>query len=198
MTPLYGLVLAGGRSNRMAMDKASIAYRARPQLAVAFELVSRHAERTFVSVRADQSREPLRAAYPQVVDGGQGSGPIAGILAAQALNPDVAWLVVACDLPRLDDATLSDLTRHRNADRLATAFLGRSDCLPEPLCAIYEPASRAAILSYVGAGHRCPRKFLVAHDVALLEPPDPAALDNVNTPHEALAIRAVLARGEAG
>ncbi len=198
MTPLYGLVLAGGRSSRMEMDKASISYRERPQLAVAFDLVSRHAGRTFVSVRADQAREPLRAGYPQVVDGEQDRGPIAGVIAAQALHPDVAWLVVACDLPRLDDATLGDLTKHRDTDRLATAFRSRSDGLPEPLCAIYEPASRAAILSYVGAGRGCPRKFLVSHDVALLELPDPAALDNVNTPHDAVAIRALLAREDAG
>ena len=34
--PLYGLVLAGGRSSRMKRDKAALAYRGRSQLAVAF------------------------------------------------------------------------------------------------------------------------------------------------------------------
>jgi molybdopterin-guanine dinucleotide biosynthesis protein A len=198
MTPLYGLVLAGGRSTRMRTDKAALAYGARPQLAEAYDLVARHVSRAFVSVRADQAGEPLRAAYPQVVDGNAGRGPIAGIIAAQARHPEAAWLVVACDLPRLDDSTLEDLVARRDAARLATAFASAHDGLPEPLCAIYEPASRAAILAHVAAGRDCPRKFLMSHDALLLAPRHPAALDNANTPDDVMAARAALAeRGAA-
>jgi molybdopterin-guanine dinucleotide biosynthesis protein A len=198
MTALYGLVLAGGRSSRMRADKAALAYGARPQLAEAFDLVSRHAGRSFVSVRADQVAEPLRAAYPQVVDGDAGRGPVAGILAAQARHPECAWLVVACDLPHLDDAVLKDLLRLRDPARLATCFASTHDGLPEPLCAVYEPASRLALLAHVAAGRDCPRKFLMGHDVRVLEPRHGSALDNANTPEDAAAARAALAaRGAA-
>lgn len=193
MTALLGLVLAGGRSTRMRSDKAALAYGARPQLAVAYDLVARHVERAFVSVRKDQAAEPLRSRFPQVVDGADGRGPIAGIVAAQAHHPDAAWLVVACDLPYLDDATLDALVRDRDARRLATAFRSSHDGLPEPLCAIYEPASRGAILAEVNAGRHCPRKFLLSHDALLLEPLRPDALENANTPADAEAARAALA-----
>lgn len=198
MSALLGLVLAGGRSTRMQSDKAALAYGGRPQLAEAYDLVARHAERVFVSVRADQSGEPLRAAYPQVVDGATGRGPIAGIIAAQASRPDAAWLVVACDLPQLDDATLAELVRRRDPRRLATAFASGYDGLPEPLCAIYEPASREAIVAFVAANRDCPRRFLASHDVLLLPPRAGAALDNANTPEDAAAVRRSLAsRGAA-
>ena len=198
MSPLLGLVLAGGRSTRMRADKAALAYGARPQLAEAFELVARHADRAFVSVRADQAAEPLRAAYPQIVDGATGRGPIAGIIAAQASHPAAAWLVVACDLPQLDDATLAELVRRRDPQRLATAFASSHDGLPEPLCAIYEPASREAILAHVAAHRDCPRKFLASHDVLLLPSRPSAALDNANTPEDAAAVRRALSgRGAA-
>jgi molybdopterin-guanine dinucleotide biosynthesis protein A len=198
VTPLFGLVLAGGSSRRMHADKAGLAYGARPQLAEAFELVARHVSRAFVSVRADQVDEPLRARYPQVVDGAVGRGPIAGIIAAQALHPDAAWLVLACDLPFLDEATLATLLARRDPARIGTAFASRHDGLPEPLCAVYEPASREAILSQVAAGLHCPRKFLLEHDALLLEPVSPVALDNANTPEDAAAARAALAaRGAA-
>jgi molybdopterin-guanine dinucleotide biosynthesis protein A len=193
MTEVFGLVLAGGRSTRMQTDKAALAYGARPQLAETYDLLARHVSRAFVSVRADQAGEPLRAAYPQVVDGDAGRGPIAGIIAAQARHPGAAWLVVACDLPRLDDDTLADLIARRDANRLATAFASAHDGLPEPLCAIYEPASRAAILAHVAAGRDCPRRFLMSHDALLLAPRHPAALDNANTPDDASAARAALA-----
>ena len=198
MTAPFGLVLAGGRSTRMRADKAALAYGSRPQLAEAFELVSRHTARAFVSVRADQAADPLRAAYPQVVDGHAGRGPIAGILAAQALHPDRPWLVVACDLPQLDDATLADLLQGRDPRRLATCFASAHDGMPEPLCAIYEPASRAPLAAHVAAGRDCPRKFLMGHDVKVLEPRPGSALDNANTPEDADAARAALAaRGAA-
>ena len=149
-------------------------------------------------MRADQVREPLRSAYPQVVDGPLGNGPIAGIIAAQAQLPDAAWLVVACDLPQLDGTTLEDLKSRRDPRRLATAFLSAVDGMPEPLCAIYEPASREAILAHVAAGRDCPRKFLMTHDVALLDLARPSALVNANTPQDAVTARASLAaRGAA-
>ena len=194
MTPLFGLVLAGGASSRMQADKAALAYGARPQLAVAFDLLMPRVERAYVSARPDQAGDPLRARYPLIVDGGTGRGPIAGIIAAQARHPEAAWLVIACDLPLLDDVTLVELIARRDPGRLATAFRSATDGLPEPLCAIYEPASRAAILDHVAAGRDCPRKFLMTHDALLIEPRISAALENANTPAEAAAARAVLAR----
>jgi molybdenum cofactor guanylyltransferase len=198
VTPLYGLVLAGGRSRRMRSDKAALAYGARPQLAEAFDLVARHVHRAFLSVRAEQADDPLRARYPQIVDGTEGRGPIAGIIAAQSQHPDAAWLVLACDLPFLDDATLGTLVSRRDAGRIATAFRSRYDGLPEPLCAIYEPRSGEAVRAHVAAGRDCPRKFLLENDPLLLEPVATAALDNANTPEDAAAARAALvARGAA-
>ncbi|MEX1994939.1 MAG: NTP transferase domain-containing protein [Steroidobacteraceae bacterium] len=193
MTPLYGLVLAGGRSSRMQADKAALAYGRKPQLARAFELLAPRVQQAFVSVRAEQRDEGLRARYPQVVDGAPGEGPIAGIIAAQALHPAAAWLVVACDLPLLDGATLDQLLAGRDRSRLATAFRSAADGLPEPLCAIYEPASREPLLGHVAAGRQCPRKFLIRHDTALLDALRPRALDNANTPQDAAKLRAALA-----
>ena len=45
MTPLYGLVLAGGRSSRMQRDKAALDYHGRTQLEWAMSLVQRHVQR---------------------------------------------------------------------------------------------------------------------------------------------------------
>src|ERR1700730_2343635 len=102
--PVYGLVLAGGKSTRMQRDKATLSYRdGKTQLEWAMGIVGSHAERTFVSVRPGQN-DPLRARFEQIVDTREGLGPIAGIQAAQARYPDAAWLVLACLLPVLDAA----------------------------------------------------------------------------------------------
>lgn len=196
MTPLHGLVLAGGRSSRMREDKAALSYRQRPQLDLAFELLAPRVAQAWVSVRPDQRVDALRARYPQIVDGPGVEGPIAGIVAAQAAHPDAAWLVLACDLPLLDGATIDGLLAGRDAGRLATAFASSQNGLPEPLCAIYEPASREPLFRFVAAGGSCPRKFLIGHDIVLLTPPIPGALDNANTPEELAAARLALAARE--
>jgi len=180
--PLHGLVLAGGRSTRMQRDKAALEYRpGATQLDAAMQLLRPHVERSFVSVRADQRDDPARAGYPQIVDRGDVSGPIAGIAAAFAAQPEAAWLVLACDLPFLDAGTLEMLLAARDTDADATAYKSSHDGLPEPLCAVYEPRAGAAIADYVAAGKNCPRKFLMNARVRLLEQRNPRALDNVNT-----------------
>jgi molybdenum cofactor guanylyltransferase len=181
---IYALVLAGGHSKRMQRDKAALVYHGRSQLEWAVSFVQPHVERVFVSVRPDQTNDPVRSRFEQIVDTQTNLGPIAGIMAAQAKFPQVAWLVLACDLPFLDEGTLTTLISARDPHRLATAFRSSHDVLPEPLCAIYEPASREAILAHVASGKNCPRKFLINSDVHLLDEPNPHALDNINTPAE--------------
>jgi cyclic pyranopterin phosphate synthase len=192
--PLAALILAGGKSSRMREDKATLRYGSESQLERVHRLVSSLVPELFVSVRADQTEDPARRAFAQIVDQQVDVGPAAGILAAFARYPERAWLVVAVDLPFLSRAALERLLAARDPTAFATAYRGSRDRLPEPLCAIWEPAARAPLAAAVGAGRTCPRKFLIDCGAALLEPADAAALDNVNTPEEYDAARARLAQ----
>jgi molybdenum cofactor guanylyltransferase len=182
--PVYGLILAGGASSRMQRDKAALPYQGKSQLQRAYELASRHAQKVFVSVRASQTADPARAGYPMIVDSIEAEGPIVGIRSALAAYPQAAWLVLACDLPFLSDATLAHLLHRRDVGGFATAYRSAHDGLPEPLCAVWEPAAAAALADYQAGGGRCPRKFLIRQAARLLEPIEQHALDNINTPEE--------------
>ena len=189
---LCGLVLAGGASRRMGRDKASMSYHAgQSQLEWACAVLARHCDDVFVSIRADQADDPTRQGRPAIVDAREGVGPIAGIAAAQAARPDCAWLVLACDLPFVTDECLEQLVANRDG-RPVVAYRSTHDGLPEPLCAIYEPASREGITAAIESGANCPRRFVIRSGVALLEQPVPHALDNVNTPDELERARASL------
>jgi molybdopterin-guanine dinucleotide biosynthesis protein A len=181
---LFGLVLAGGASTRMRTDKAALQYHGRPQLRWAFELAIKVCTASFVSVRPDQRDDATRASFPQIVDRQPGIGPIAGISAALLEHPKAAWLVLACDLPFLTERTLQHLIAQRDLHKVATAYRSAHDGLPEPLCAIWEPAAREPLLAYIATGKQCPRKFLINSNTALLDLPEQQALDNVNTVEE--------------
>ena len=194
---LAGLVLAGGQSTRMLRDKAAIEVAGETQLARAVRLVRGVTADTFVSVREEQRAEATRARWPQIIDRLEGVGPAAGILAALEAHPGRAWLVVAVDLPLLDAPTLAHLVARRDPTVVATAYRSSGDGLPEPLCAIWEPASRAPLAAFIAGGRSCPRKFLLSHGAKLIELEAPGALANVNTPAELAALTGVAPTGAA-
>jgi len=186
--PVNGLVLAGGRSLRMGRDKGEIAWNGKPQREYAADLLRPICSEIFISCRANQAAE-IETAYPTLPDTFAELGPYGAILSAFRHNPNTAWLVVACDLPLLDAATLDFLLNNRQPRRVATAFQSPHDQMPEPLIAIWEPKSYAVLLSFLAQGYSCPRKVLLNSDALILSVPNPAALTNVNTPEEGLSLK---------
>lgn len=182
--PLFGLVLAGGRSRRMGQDKAALRRDGQSQLAYIVHLLDDLLERVFVSTRADQKNEPERRRFQQIVDRYEDLGPVAGILSAMDEYPQADWLVLACDLPNIDVPTLTNLLGKRAPDKPFTAYISSYDGLPEPLCAVYAADSSAIVRRFVADGVYCPRKMLIRSDTLLLQQPDARALDNVNTPDD--------------
>jgi molybdopterin-guanine dinucleotide biosynthesis protein A len=180
---VHGLVLAGGQSRRMGRDKALMKMHGESQLGHAVSLLREALPEVYVSARPEQQNEPVRRRFPLIVDQYSGLGPVAGILSALE-SRNAAWLVVACDLPNLDSITIDYLLEHRSASHPFTAYRSSVDDLPEPLCAIYEPAALPLIKAFVAEGLHCPRKMLIRSDTCLLKQPNPRALENVNTPED--------------
>ncbi len=181
--PLHGLVLAGGQSRRMGSDKALLQRGAETQLDFAVRLLTGVVPKTWVSARAEQSGTE-RARHPLIIDRYDNLGPLAGILSAMDHDPQAAWLVLACDLPNVTPTTLQALVNGRDPGQPFTAFASIHNGLPEPLCAIFEPAARPLLDADVHAGIACPRKIMIRANIELLQQPDPAALDNINTPQD--------------
>ncbi|NML66760.1 NTP transferase domain-containing protein [Hymenobacter sp. RP-2-7] len=191
--PLRGLVLAGGRSERMQTDKGRLRYgpAGREQRAVAAELLAEVCQDVFVSVRAEQAAE-LPAGLVPLSDTFLGLGPLGGILSAFRHDPNAAWLVLACDLPFLGADTLRTLVAGRQPAQLATAFQSPGNEFPEPLITIFEPRAYPELLRFLGLGYSCPRKMLINSDVHVLPTPGGDALRNVNTPAERAAAEQAL------
>lgn len=180
---VYGLILAGGKSQRMGSDKALLQRDGKSQLAHLHALLGACVDQVFVSARSDQADDPERGKFDLLFDNYADIGPIAGILSALEEYPTVDWLVVACDLPNIDRETLQYLLENRSGKPF-TAFRSSYDDLPEPLCAIYTAGSDVLVRNFVDAGVVCPRKILIRSDTCLLPQPNPHALDNINTPDD--------------
>lgn len=193
---MYGLVLAGGKSTRMKKDKSLLEYHGKKQVLYCFDLLSQFCDRVFISNRRDQSRLSAHKKLPQIHDVFVGIGPLGGVLSAMTRNPDVAWLVLACDLPFVDQSTIKTLIRKRNPSKMATAYRSAHESdLPEPLCAIYEPKALFQLLQFLAKGIQCPRAILHHCDTQLIIQRQRASLDNVNSPQEYQKALGLIRRG---
>lgn len=179
---LYGLVLAGGKSTRMSEDKALLNYHGKPQQEYAYELLDKVCDNVYVSSRDEEQSETF--GFDSITDKFIGLGPYGGILSAFMEEPNVAWLVIAVDLPFLDQSTIDSLVEHRNPSKLATCFIDPQNEFPEPLISIWEPKAYARMLDFLSKGYSCPRKVLINSDVEVLKDRNVQALTNVNTPEE--------------
>ncbi len=192
IAPLFGLVLSGGKSRRMGKDKALIEYHGRPQQEILYDLVHQFCEQTFISLRKDQRKE-VPAKYNVIFDKNEYAGPLNGILSAHKKHPGAAWLVIACDLPLLDEKTLDLLISGRNPGKDATALATKASGLPEPLAAIWEPKGLNHVKEYLlNATSSCPRKFLLNTETQLIFPENDDVLANANSMQDFKRIKEIL------
>lgn len=181
---IYGLILSGGKSTRMGQDKGLINYHGMPQRDYLYGLLATVCEKPFMSIRGDQLSE-LPSHVNVIVDDDEFKGPFNGLISAHKQHPDVAWLVLACDLPLIDQPALKELIAARNQAKKATAFALKENPLPEPLCAIWESSALSESIDYLRSGHgTCPRKYLINSDVALVFPRNEQVLLNANSEEE--------------
>lgn len=193
---LHGLLLAGGQSSRMGHDKASLVMgdRGLSQAAYALALLHQFCAQAYLSLRDGQSVPVGAEGVPVLRDESVAEGPMAGLLAAFREAPDVAWLVLACDLPFVHSDLLARLVeRHEMEPTLP--FVACADVTggrPEPLCAIYGPSAGPILARYAARGQFSPRRIMIEEKALLLDvaEEDARALFNVNTPQDLAAARA--------
>ena len=149
-----GILLTGGSSRRMGVDKATIAIGA--------------------STLARRLADALMVVAPLAVEVGRGatsltttredppgSGPLAAIaaghatLVAQGLGQDDPCLVVACDLPWMRADVLSQLAAHPAPGTVLPVIGGRD----QPLCARWSADDLHAVHAALEAGDRSLRRL---------------------------------------
>jgi len=152
----HGYVLAGGRSSRMGHDKALLGLGGTTILHRTYEMLVRICgEATVVGPRDRYASLGL----PLIEDLRAGCGPLAGIEAALADLAEIRgprWaLVVACDMPAMEDAVLEELLNEagRSAEVGGAAVIlpvaaGRA----EPLSALYHERALTVVRNRLEMG----------------------------------------------
>ena len=168
------VIMAGGDSQRMGRDKASLVLGEQTLMQRVAEIMQVVFPQVVVSVRTPRAD----IALPQVCDVFSDLGPLAGLCAGldYASQDGVPWIfAVATDMPFLRPALIEQLANYRSG---VDAVVPLVDGHPQPLAAFYSidalPAVRALA---TGEGKRSLRAALERLQVAYVHAADLIAAD---------------------
>lgn len=181
-----GVVLAGGRSERLGRDKAGLLLGRETLLQRVVRTLSCLSDDLIAVVRADQQVVVPEARVVQDV------APYSGVLAGMAAGLTAArhdWaLVVACDMPFLNLGLLRYMLSLRCE---VDVVVPRLDVGAEPLHALYHKRCLGALSKSLAEGRRRVISFYDTLRVRWVDPEEIARFDsqgrsffNINTPDD--------------
>jgi len=188
-TPVWACVLIGGRSSRMGRPKHLIEKEEIHDSATWLEhtvgllqpLIGDHI------VLSGGGLVPESLSFlPRLPDIPEVRGPLTGILAAMRWQPEVSWLLVACDMPDISSEAVSWLLSQRRPGCWGTVPCLHEDGYVEPLLAHYDYRCGPLFERLLVAGSL--RMSLIARQGGIETPLIPPSLrsswHNINTPEE--------------
>lgn len=193
--PVTAAVLAGGRSQRMGVDKTLLPFDGEPLVRRVAELASRVCGSVMVVTNRPEALadaglpESVRVLTDEVAY----QGPLGGLITALDNAEDEWVLALAADMPWLEPNVIRALWDARDG---AQVVLPTSEKGPEPLLALYHKSCLPEARRVLESGRRrvvamLPHVKAIEVSLDTLAKVDPGlrSLVNVNTPDELLEVR---------
>jgi molybdopterin-guanine dinucleotide biosynthesis protein A len=147
---MAAVILAGGKSARMKMDKALLPVSGVPLIEKIGRLLESHFNEIIIC--ADSVSKYDFLPYRVVADEEPGQGPLMGILSGLRASTRSLNFVMACDIPQIDTSFIELM--HGYTDRFDIVVPLTKGLLPEPLFAFYKRAVIPAIEDLLKNGIR--------------------------------------------
>jgi len=177
------VILVGGKSRRMGRPKQVLSHEGATLAEIAVAAVEGSVQRVVLAGAGPVSGE--LDGLDRLADVPGIAGPLGGILAAMRHAPEAAWVVCACDLPRVRREAIEWLLSQRRPG--VWAVLPRTSSRQvEPLLAVYEPQMKVVLQRRAEMGRFGFQKLAGSRRVMCPNPPEEIrdAWTGVNTPEE--------------
>jgi molybdenum cofactor guanylyltransferase len=191
MAKLCGIVLAGGRSSRMGVDKAMLEFGGITLLQRSVDRLAPVVDELVLVGAPGRPLPEVTSEVPMrlVEDPVEGEGPLVGIAAGlEACSGDAA-VVVAVDMPFVEAGLVRLLVARLDGARRWVVPIAEDR--PQPMCSAYAVSALATIREHLEAGDRAPMALAADLDAYRMQPEEWRAADpegrsfvNANTPEE--------------
>jgi molybdenum cofactor guanylyltransferase len=165
---MTGVILCGGQSSRMGIDKGLLKLHANTWAQTAVDKLAELQLPVVISVNKNQYADYATIFSPQQLitdnDSLQIKGPLVGLLSVHLQHPAEDLLLLACDMPLMETNLLKELISIYN-QQTADAFVYTNDGEPEPLCGIYKSSCLKHILHLYQSNQLAKHsmKFMLEH-----------------------------------
>lgn len=192
MNPPAGIILAGGRSQRMGTNKALLPLPGQPSKTFLTHLIS-----TLAPLCAELlvvARDPAQFAHNAlpgtriIFDEKPGGGPLIGLYSGLNAMQSTTALVVAVDMPFVQPPLLTLLLACNQQDTLIVPVV---EGIPQVLLALYPRSILPHIETLLRQGKRAPRALLESAPVHYIEEAQLREVDpqlrsfvGINTPED--------------
>jgi molybdenum cofactor guanylyltransferase len=140
---ISAVLLAGGQSRRMGRDKATILFRENPLWQIQLDLLRKlRPSELFVSAQSDPAWRPPDVTF--ALDEPPSRGPLSGVTATLARIESSHLLVLAIDMPLMNEGHLRYLCDQIEPGRGVLPMIGNR---AEPLATIYPVEARVDFLN---------------------------------------------------
>jgi molybdopterin-guanine dinucleotide biosynthesis protein A len=158
---LTGIILAGGKSRRLGMNKATIELKGKKLIEYPIHLLEQYCHQIIIS-----SNQPLPLPYPIVSDVMKEQGPMVGIYSCLLRSKTPYNIVLSCDMPLLKKEMIALLINRIERNKIIVPV--HDDNLMEPLCAIYPTHTARPMFESILQKQLTLHEFILAQPHAIL------------------------------
>ncbi|MEI7596209.1 MAG: molybdenum cofactor guanylyltransferase [Bacteroidota bacterium] len=131
MNSISGIILAGGESKRMGIEKSLVNYNEKKLIEYPIELLKKCCNEIIISSETDKLSEYN---FRKVADEKGKFGPLSGIYSCLKASKTERNIIISCDMPLVSSELINYLIQIQSDAELVMPFY---NSLYEPLCAIY-------------------------------------------------------------
>jgi molybdopterin-guanine dinucleotide biosynthesis protein A len=143
-----GIVLAGGKSSRMGMEKGLVEFRGKPLVTYAIDALKIVCDEILISSNTD-TYDFL--GYPVISDVYPNCGPMGGIYSCLLKSKNQLNFVLSCDMPLINEEIVSALVGDSEGFDVTIPWHEKEYF--EPLCAVYERNTIPVFAKFIEAGN---------------------------------------------
>ena len=182
--PFVGVVLNGGRSERMGTNKANLLLDGKTLLELS-ALKLKEASASSILIVGNALVEEFETEATVIKDRWPNEGPLGGILTALQFlqGTDLPVVIVACDFPELDTEEITNLVKHAylNKDSIIVPRVGE---INQWMHACWPISAEEHIRKSFLNGERAPHRAVSGHEIVVLDRKKESAYFDVDTPED--------------